>query len=128
MISLVNCTDDHGGQTKARDSGLFLLYFQHFQVMLCCSLIHFQTKMLPGMLCFCKTLGGQCRALEAFLSLSFCLPVFRFAASWALLVLLLLSFAGLPRGECQGLEFGVEFGGSYCSSYLQCNVPYDCIK
>lgn len=104
VISLPNRTDDHGGQTNARCGGLFLLHFQWFQVMLCCGPIHFQTQMLPGMLCFCKPLGGP----EAFLSLSFCLPILRLAVSLAFLVLLLLSFAGPPCRQCQGLEFGVE--------------------
>lgn len=109
-ISLPNRADDHGGQMNARHGGLllFLLRFQWFQVMLCCSPIHFQTKMLPGMLCFCKPLGGHCCGPEALLSLSFCLPVLRLAASLALLVLLLLSFAGPPCRQCQGLKFGVE--------------------
>lgn len=108
VISLPNCTGDHRGQTNARRGGLLWLHFQFFQVMLCCSHISFQTKTFPGMPCFCKPLGGQCCGPEALLSLSFCLPLPRLAGCLDLLVLLLLSFAGPPCRQCQGLEFGVE--------------------
>lgn len=45
-----------------------------------------------------------------------------------------LGFPGPPpallrRPSLQAMPgAGVWGGGSYCSSYLQCNVPYDCIK
>lgn len=68
--------------------------------------IYFQTKMLPGVLCFGKPLVVSA-VIQRPSSPSFCLSVLRLAMSLDLLVLL-LSFTSPPCRQCQGLEFGVE--------------------